>query len=44
MANGKDVVVATPENLFYVSDFFGSGVGVVTPEKTLIVTPPLEEE
>ena len=44
MAKGKNVVVATPENLFYVSDFFGSGVGVVTPEKTLIVTPPLEEE
>ena len=44
MAEGKNVVVATPENLFYVSDFFGSGVGVVTPEKTLIVTSPMEEE
>src|SRR3989449_5668413 len=44
MAEGKNVVVATPENLYYVSDFFGSGVGVVTPEKTLIVTSPMEEE
>ncbi|TLY00219.1 MAG: M24 family metallopeptidase [Thaumarchaeota archaeon] len=44
MAEGKNVVVATPENLFYVSDFFGSGVGVVRPEKTLIVTSPMEEE
>ena len=44
MAEGKNVVVATPENLFYVSDFFGSGVGVVRPEKTLIITSPLEEE
>jgi len=44
MAEGKNVVVATPENLFYVSDFFGSGVGIVRPEKTLLVTPPLEEE
>jgi Xaa-Pro aminopeptidase len=44
MAEGRNVVVATPENLFYVSDFFGSGVGVVRPDKTLIVTTPLEEE
>ena len=44
MAEGKNVVVATPENLLYVSDFFGSGVGVVRPEKTVIVTAPLEEE
>ena len=43
-AEGKNVVVATPENLFYVSDFFGGGVGVVRPEKTVIVAPPMEEE
>src|SRR5207249_11538094 len=44
MAEGKNVVVATPENLFYVSDFFGSEVGVVRSEKTVIVTSPMEAE
>ncbi len=44
LAKGNSVVVTKPENLFYVSDFFGGGVGIVMPDRTLIVTTPLEGE
>ncbi len=44
LARGRNVVAATPENLFYISDFYGGGVGVVKPERTVIVTTSLEEE
>jgi Xaa-Pro aminopeptidase len=44
LARGKQVVAMTGKNLFYVSDFFGGGAGIVLPDKTVVVTTPLEEE
>jgi Xaa-Pro aminopeptidase len=44
LAKGRSVVVASTANLFYVTGFFGSGVGMVTPEKTVVVTGTLEAE
>ena len=36
--------MATPENLFYVTNFFGGGVGVVKADRTMIVTTSLERD
>jgi Xaa-Pro aminopeptidase len=44
LATGKQVVAMTPANLFYLTDFFGSGAGIVFPDKTVVVTSPLEAE
>jgi len=41
-AKGKQVLAATGPNLFYLTDFFGGGIGVVRPDKTILVTGPLE--
>ncbi len=42
-SNGKDVIVALPANLFYVTDFFGSGYGVVKEDKTVLIVSMLEK-
>jgi Xaa-Pro aminopeptidase len=42
LAKGKQVVAATAPNLFYLTSFFGGGVAIVRPDKTLVVTFPLE--
>jgi Xaa-Pro aminopeptidase/Xaa-Pro dipeptidase len=42
LAAGKQVVAMTPVNLFYLTDFFGSGAGIVLSDKTVVVTSPLE--
>ena len=34
----------TAPNLFYLTDFFGSGAAIVRPDKTVVVTTPLEAE
>ena len=34
----------TAPNLFYLTSFFGGGVGVVHPDKTVVVTFPLEAD
>lgn len=44
MAKGKKVAAFTAPNLFYLTDFFGGGVGVVHPDKTVVVTYPLEAD
>lgn len=44
LAGGKQVVAMTPANLFYLTDFFGSGAGIVLPDKTVVLTSPLEAE
>ena len=44
LAAGKQVVVATPANLFYLTDFFGGAAAIVFPDKTVVVTSPLESE
>jgi Xaa-Pro aminopeptidase len=41
-ARGKQVLATTGGNLFYLTDFFGDGVGVVKPDKTIVVTSLLE--
>ena len=43
-AKGKQVVALTPANLFYLTDFFGGGVGIVHPDRTVVVTYPLEAD
>lgn len=37
------VVVTNPKNLFYLTDFWGGGIGVVKEEKTVLVTSVMEE-
>lgn len=44
LAGGKQVVATTAQNLFYLSDFYGGGVGIVLPDRTVIVTSPLEQD
>jgi Xaa-Pro aminopeptidase len=44
LAKGKQVVAVTAPNLFYLTSFFGGGVAVVRPDKTVVVTYPLEAD
>lgn len=44
MAKGKQVAVFTAPNLFYLTDFFGGGAGIVHQDKTVVVTSPLEAD
>jgi Xaa-Pro aminopeptidase/Xaa-Pro dipeptidase len=44
LARGKQVVAMSAPNLFYVTDFFGGGAGIVYPDKTVVVTSPLEAD
>jgi Xaa-Pro aminopeptidase len=44
LAKGKQVVAVTAANLYYLTDFFGGGVGIVNPDKTVVVTYPLEAD
>lgn len=44
LAGGKQVVALTAPNLFYLTDFFGGGVAIVNPDKTVVVTYPLEAD
>ena len=44
LARGKQVVAMTAPNLFYLTDFFGGGAAIVRPDKTVVVTSPLEAE
>lgn len=44
LAKGKQVAVFSPTNLFWLTDFFGGGAAVVNPDKTVVVTTPLEED
>ncbi len=41
-AKGRQVVAAKPANVFYLTDFWGGGVGMVHSDRTVIVTSPLE--
>ncbi len=42
LAKGKQVVAMTGANLFYLTDFWGGGAAIVRPDKTVVVTTPLE--
>lgn len=45
LASGYDTVVVTnPKNLFYLTDFWGGGMGVVTKGSTTLVTSVMEEK
>jgi Xaa-Pro aminopeptidase len=44
LAKGKEVAAFAAPNLFYLTDFFGGGAAVVRPDKTVIVTSPLEAD
>lgn len=44
MAKGKQVAVFTAPNLFYITDFFGGGAAIVHPDRTVVVTSPLEAD
>ena len=44
MAKGSQVAAFTAPNLFYLTDFFGGGVGIVHHDKTVVVTSPLEAD
>jgi Xaa-Pro aminopeptidase/Xaa-Pro dipeptidase len=38
-----NVVVSNPKNLFYLTDYWGGGIGVVRPDSTILVTSVMEE-
>jgi Xaa-Pro aminopeptidase len=44
LAKGKQVAVMTGANLFYLTDFWGGGAAIVHPDKTVVITTPLEED
>jgi Xaa-Pro aminopeptidase/Xaa-Pro dipeptidase len=42
LAKGKQVAAMTGANLFYLTDFWGGGAAVVRPDRTVVITTPLE--
>ena len=44
LARGKQVVAVTGANLFYLTDFWGAGAAIVLPDKTVVLTSPLEAD
>jgi Xaa-Pro aminopeptidase len=45
LASGFDtVIVSNPKNLFYLTDFWGGGIGIVEKNATVIVTSVMEEQ
>jgi Xaa-Pro aminopeptidase/Xaa-Pro dipeptidase len=44
LAKGKQVVAMTGANVFYLTDFWGGGAAIVRPDKTVVITTPLEED
>ncbi len=44
MAKDNQVAVFTAPNLFWLTDFFGGGAAVVHPDKTVVITTPLEAD
>ena len=44
LAKGKQVMALTAANMYYLTDFFGGGAAIVNPDKTVVVTSPLEAD
>jgi Xaa-Pro aminopeptidase len=44
LAKGKQVAVMTAPNLFWLTSFFGGGAAIVHPDKTVVITTPLEAD
>ena len=42
LAKGKQAVAMTGANLFYLTDFWGGGAAIVHPDRTVVITSPLE--
>ena len=42
LAKGKQVAAFSAPNLFYLTGFFGGGAAIVHPDKTEVITTPLE--
>lgn len=38
------VVVTNPKNLFYLTDFWGGGIGIVKDDRTILVTSVMEQK
>ena len=43
-AKGRQVAVFTAPNLLWLTDFLGGGAAIVRPDKTVVVTSPLEAD
>jgi len=43
LAKGRQVAAMTGANLFYLTGFWGGGAAVVRPDRTVVITTPLEE-
>lgn len=43
LAGNRKILVNSPVNLFYLTDFFGSGIGIIYKDKTLIITNKMEQ-
>ena len=44
LARGKQVVALTPPNVFWLTGFWGGGAAIVLPDRTVVITSPLEED
>ncbi len=44
LARGKQVVALTAANMFWLTDFWGGGAAIVLPDRTVVVTSPLEAD
>ncbi len=44
LAKGKHILALTAADVFYLTDFFGSGAAIVQPDKTVVVTSLLEAD
>lgn len=44
LARGKQVVAMTPANKFWLTGFWGGGAAIVLPDRTVLVTSPLEAD
>ena len=44
LAKGRHVAATTAQNLFWLTSFFGGGAAIVHPDKTVVITTPLEAD
>jgi len=42
-ASYDNIVVIDPKNIFYMTDFWGGGIGIVRPDSTVLITSGMEE-
>ena len=44
LARGKQAAALRPANVFWLTDFWGGGAAIVLPDRTVVVTSPLEAD